>query len=204
MQELITTLKQGYQLSEVISNLLFIRSHIKKFGVTKEFLHLVDDNKQLSHSLKIDLEEDNELIVVTEAFKLNIKDMIKRVKAWFANLWHKFLVFLGIRKENIAEKKESLSELYVKLKQNKLISLEQTINAISYEKQLLFFTKIKDILNVIANLDNLDPNDEKQIEEINETLKIIGLRFLLPIIIIFTMEKNMLFIINSLLKKISL
>ena len=46
------------EVSKTIENLFLVRDNIKRFGITKELLHLVDDNKQLSNSLKINLEDE--------------------------------------------------------------------------------------------------------------------------------------------------
>ena len=59
-----------YKALEVINNLSFVKSHIKKFGITKEFLHLVNTNNNLGSAIGLMLphyEDDSEVSDIEES-----------------------------------------------------------------------------------------------------------------------------------------
>lgn len=123
------TSEQMDAFTEVITNLSNLRNHIKKFGVTKEFLHLVNGNNNLGKALGLQLPyyEDDEIAVpdgeipeiteemlpaeevIMESFEENIKKMINWVIEKFKalinfskELFNKFLLMFKNLDEAVA------------------------------------------------------------------------------------------------------
>ena len=92
-----------YKALEVINNLSFVRSHIKKFGITPQFLHLVDDNKQLSNSLKVALEEDIDIEKIEEAFKETINKAYNSISNKIKAIKDSLIIFFQKIMINVVE-----------------------------------------------------------------------------------------------------
>ena len=95
-------------LKEIYNNLKFIKMHIKKFGITREFLHLVNTNNSLGSAIGLMLpyyesEEENldqvdevdipDVEVVVET----IGEAVGKAKDAFVNalkwIWNKLIEF---------------------------------------------------------------------------------------------------------------
>ncbi len=102
-EELIETVEDTEEISEaindnlkVIRNIAFLRNHVQRFGITKEFLHLVNSNGELSQAFNIMLpscEEENidqinedelpEADVFVEAMAEAIDKVKERIQTFF-------------------------------------------------------------------------------------------------------------------------
>lgn len=97
----------GLNICEVIDNLTSLRAHVKKFGVTKQMLHLVNANNQLGNAIDIALpyyESDDEADdineddipaeeVVMEGFGSAMKKAKDAVVKFFKWIWEKLKAF---------------------------------------------------------------------------------------------------------------
>lgn len=89
-KEMNDCLNNMTNLFDGIHNLNYMNKHVKKFGITKEFLDICDDGEQLSKGLNIRLEEDIDIAVWEEGFKEGVAKIIEKVKAFFKMLWESF------------------------------------------------------------------------------------------------------------------
>lgn len=102
-EEMETVAKFGMNIVAVIDNLTFLKGHVEKFGVSKQFLHLCNGNGQLNAALGISLphyESDDiaedvslddipETDVIVEDFKEKIGNAYEAVKKFFKMIWDK-------------------------------------------------------------------------------------------------------------------
>lgn len=141
-------------LFEVSANLRTVRNHIKKFGITKEFLHLVNENNKLGSAIglvlpyyendnanldQIDQDELPDVDIVVEAideknksFFTTIKSTFKKMTESFSNLYNKLKdSFASLESQVKTElailknKKELLTEDQLKLINVKFITVSQ-------------------------------------------------------------------------------
>ena len=108
----IKALNQAEEVSEVLDNLVSIKNHVKKFGITKEFLHIVNNNNHLGSSIglilpyyeseeeNIDQIDENDIPEV-EIVMEGIIEKIANVIGYFANVYQRIIDFFTVFAHNI-------------------------------------------------------------------------------------------------------
>lgn len=170
-------------VTQVIDNLLTIRAHINKFGITPQFLHLVDDNKQLSNSLKIDLEDFNDRETATAAIVGNIKKAIIWLKELFKNLGKHIVDFFKFLFNETEELKANFQRSLKYLEDNKKMDTSHLLDKLKVEQYPL--DKLigigEDLASAIEKLNELkldssapyfiDENDTSSLDILNNGMR---------------------------------
>lgn len=170
-------------VTQVIDNLLAIKSHIKKFGITPQFLHLVDDNKQLSNSLKIDLEDFNDGETATAAIVGNIKKAIEWLKNLFKNLGKHIVDFFKFLFNETEELKANFQRSLKYLEDNKKMDTSHLLDKLKIEQYPLdkLISIGEDLASAIEKLNELkmdssapyfiDENDTSSLDILNNGMR---------------------------------
>lgn len=75
--------EMGFNIVDVIENLTSLQAHVKKFGVTKQMLHLVNANNQLGDAIGLALpyyEDDDQVDDISED-DIQLKKLLWKVLA---------------------------------------------------------------------------------------------------------------------------
>lgn len=108
--ELSTTMNSLDFITTTIDNLITVKQHVQMFGITPQFLHLVDSDKELSNSLNIELETDTDVTVTLEglgeAIAKGFKWLIEKIKAF--GKW--LLGLIPFRKKKVEAAKDNLKK----------------------------------------------------------------------------------------------
>ena len=192
-EEVEAVAKFGMQLVDIYQNLTFIKKHVQMFGVTKQMLHLVNANGQLSSAIGLTLphyESDDEAEditmddvpeaeVVVEGLGEAVTKAMDAIKKFFKTMWEKIKVFfknifvLSSRlKKNITALKSRLSG---KVDEEKFKDMKAT--AISFKDFEEALTVIDVAITAIdAGSKNISEEGKLNINNINPALALCGKR----------------------------
>lgn len=178
-KELNSTISYGEEIVSILNNLEFIQEHIKRFGVTKEFIDLVDKKKELS-SVGIKLEADTStaddgIVGYYEKIKEAIEKFWKMIKEKLTNFFRNWFTSLGWLKsktKNLYDKKFGSNGKFI-----------DEPEFLKKEVKGFTFDKFKEVFNAcligLHELKVIKPNNTNgfelsNLDKIVSNLKVIG------------------------------
>lgn len=128
-------------LKEIYNNLKFIKMHIKKFGITREFLHLVNTNNSLGSAIGLMLpyyESDGEIGEIEDNNLLNVSLVVEGLNDQINHIKRKIAEVTTSFKNKIERFKENLTYNFSDHKKQ-IELLKDRINKADLTTQVTFY-----------------------------------------------------------------